>query len=117
MEEGRTLLRNQEFSAAAVKFSEAADAAEGDQLDAASYAQAWALASDGSVARAVKILRTMPASGPWAAPRALLLARLDIDSSAKAEAKAVLTAAKTAKLFVGDDVALAEALLAEASSN
>ena len=83
---------------------------------AASYAEAWALAADESSARAVKILRGMPSSGTWAGPRALLLARLDIDSGAKDEAKAVLDAAAAAKLFVGDDVTLAASLLAEATA-
>jgi len=116
MEEGRVFARSGDFAGAASKFAEAAGAAEGADLDAARYALAWALANDGSFARAVKILRELPATGPWGAPRALLLARLDLDSSAKPEAKAVLLAAKAAKLFVGDDVALAEALLAEASN-
>jgi hypothetical protein len=116
MEEGRKLVRDGDFAAAAVKFDEAVYAAEGDEKDAASYAEAWSLAADDSVARAVKILRSMPSTGTWAGPRALLLARLDIDSGAKAEAKAVLQAGTSAKLFVGDDVGLAKTLLAEASA-
>ena len=116
MDEGRKLVRDGDFAAAAVKFDEAVNAAEGDEKESASYAEAWALAADDSSARAVKLLRGMSASGIWAGPRALLLARLDIDSGAKAEAKAVLNAASAAKLFVGDDVDLAKSLLAEASA-
>ena len=116
MDEGRKLVRDGDFAAAAVKFDEAVNAAEGDEKESASYAQAWALAADDSSARAVKLLRGMSASGIWAGPRALLLARLDIDSGAKAEAKAVLDAASAAKLFVGDDVDLAKSMLAEASA-
>ncbi len=116
MEEGRKLVRDGDFASAAAKFDEAVYAAEGDEKVSASYAEAWALAADDSSARAVKILRGMPASGTWAAPRALLLARLDIDSGAKAEAKAVLEAANASKLFVGDDVDLAKSLLTEANA-
>lgn len=116
MEEGRKLVRDGDFTAAAAKFDEAVFAAEGDEKEAASYAEAWALAADESSARAVKLLRGMASAGMWAGPRALLLARLDIDSGAKAEAKALLEAATKASLFVGDDVDLAKSLLAEASA-
>ena len=116
MEEGRKLVRDGDFAAAALKFDEAVKAAEGDEKEAASYAKAWALAAADSSARAVKVLRGMANTGIWAGPRALLLARLDIDSGAKAEAKTVLAAASAAKLFVGDDVDLAKSMLAEASA-
>jgi hypothetical protein len=116
MEEGRKLVRDGDFSAAAVKFDEAVYAADGEEKDSATYAEAWSLAADDSTAKAVKLLRGMPDNGTWAGPRALLLARLDIDSGAKSEAKTVISAAMTAKLFVGDDVELAKSLLAEASA-
>jgi hypothetical protein len=116
MDEGRRLAREGSFAAAAAKFDEAVLAGEGDEKDAASYAEAWALAADDSSARAVKILRGMPSGGSWAGPRVLLLARLDIDSGARPEAKALLEAASASQLFVGDDVELARSLLAEASS-
>jgi len=116
MEEGRKLVRDGDFTAAAAKFDEAVLAGEGEEKDAATYAEAWSLAADESNAKAVKLLRSMPSTGTWAGPRALLLARLDIDSGAKDEAKAILTAAADAKLFAGDDVALANSLLAEASA-
>ncbi len=115
MDEGRKLVRDGDFSAAAAKFDEAVVAAEGDEKDSATYAEAWSLAADDSNAKAVKLLRGMPSSGTWAGPRALLLARLDIDSGAKAEAKAVLEAGSAAKLFAGDDVDLADSMLAEAA--
>jgi len=115
MDEGRQLVRNGDYANAALKFNEAASAADGDEKDSAQYAEAWALAANDSSAQAVKILRTMPSSGTWAAPRALLLARLDIDSGANAEAKTVLKSGISAKLFVGDDVDLAKSLLDEAS--
>ena len=116
MEEGRKLVRDGDFPAAAAKFDEAVFAAEGDEKEAAYYAEAWALAADESNVRAVKILRGMSSTGIWAGPRALLLAQLDILTGASAEAKSVLEEASAANLFVGDDVALAKSLLADASA-
>jgi hypothetical protein len=116
MEEGRRLVRDGAFADAALMFADAATAAEGDDKDAAQYAEAWALAAADSSARAVKILREMPDKGSWASPRTLLLARLDIDSGAKGEAKSILDSGIKAKLFAGDDLELARSLLAEASA-
>ena len=116
MEEGRKLVRDGDFTAAAGKFHEAAASAEGEDLDSAQYAEAWALAASDSSAHAVKLLRAMPSSGTWAAPRALLLARLDIDSGAKAEAKTLISSGLSGNIFVGDDVDLAKGLLSEASA-
>jgi hypothetical protein len=116
MEEGRQLVRSGDYADAALKFNEAAEAADGVDKDSAMYSEAWALAASDSQAKAVKVLRAMPSSGNWAGPRALLLARLDIDSGAKAEAKSVIEAGVSAKLFVGDEVDLAKSLLDEASA-
>jgi hypothetical protein len=116
MEEGRRLVRDGEYSTAALRFNEAAGAADGVNKDAAQYSEAWALAAGDSQARAVKILRGMPSSGNWAGPRALLLARLDIDSGARSEAKTVIQTGMAGKLFVGEEVDLAKALLDEASA-
>jgi hypothetical protein len=117
MEEGRAFARDGDFVHAAQKFDEAAGAADGEDKDQATYDEAWALAASDSSAQAVKLLRAMPAEGIWAAPRALLLARLDIDSSAKPEAVSLIQSGLAAKLFVGDDVDFANSLLAEASAN
>jgi hypothetical protein len=116
MDEGRKLVRAGDYSNAALKFDEAAQAAEGVDKDAAVYSEAWALAAGDSQAKAVKLLRSMPSSGNWAGPRALLLARLDIDSGANAEAKSVIQAGVSSKLFVGDEVDLANSMLDEASA-
>jgi len=116
MEAGRQLVRDGNFIEAALKFGDAAYESEGDEKDAAIYAQAWALAAADSSAQAVKLLRGMTSSGVWAAPRVLLLARLDIDSGAKDEAKVLLGSAMAAKLFAGDDVELSASLLAEANA-
>jgi hypothetical protein len=116
MEEGRQLMRAGDYAAAALKFGEAVDVADGVEKDSAMYSQAWAFASGDSQVKAVKILRSMPASGNWAGPRALLLARLDIDSGASAEAKSVLEAGLSSKIFAGDEVDLAKSLVTEASA-
>jgi hypothetical protein len=117
MEEGRRLVRSGDYANAAARFSEAAEAADGVDKDSAMYSEAWALAADQSQARAVKVLRAMPSSGNWAGPRALLLARLDIDMGVKGEAKSVIESGMASKLFVGDEVDLAKSLLDEASAN
>jgi hypothetical protein len=116
MDQGRKLVRDGDFDGAAAKFDEAVQASDGDDKDSATYSEAWALAAGDNNAKAVKLLRDMPDSGIWAGPRDLLLARLDIDSSDYVEAKAVLDAGMSSKLFVGDDVGLAKSLLAEASA-
>jgi hypothetical protein len=116
MDEGRRLVRTGEYGSAARRFNEAAGAADGVDKDAAQYSEAWALAADESQGRAVNILRGMPSSGNWAGPRALLLARLDIDSGAKVEAKTVIQSGMAAKLFVAEEVELAKALLEEAQA-
>ncbi len=115
MDQGRKLVRDGDFDGAAARFDVAAKASAGDDKDSATYSEAWALAAGDNNAKAVKLLRDMPDSGTWAGPRALLLARLDIDSNACDEAKAVLDAGISSKLFVGDDVSLADSLLAEAT--
>lgn len=69
MEEGRRLVREGDFATAALRFDDAAFASEGEEKDAARYAQAWALAADDSSAQAVKVLREMPSEGTWAGPR------------------------------------------------
>ncbi|HUX38008.1 MAG TPA: hypothetical protein VMV44_08895 [Rectinemataceae bacterium] len=115
MDEGRALARDGKYDEAAAKFDQAGQATQGAAKDSAQYAEAWALSAGGSVARAVKLLRAMPASGTWAGPRTLLLARLDLDSGAGDEAKSILDAGLASGLFAGDDATLAQSMLAEAN--
>ena len=61
----------------------------------------------------MKILRGMSSSGVWAGPRALLLARLDIDSGAPAEARSLLQSALDGEALAGDDIQLAKGMIAE----
>jgi hypothetical protein len=114
MEEGRALVREGDFFAAAAKFDEAVLAAEGEKKAEASYAEAWALAADDRTGQAVKLLRLMADGGRWEGPRRLLLARLDLDTGSALEASTLLKAGIDSKLFSGDDLELAKAMLAEA---
>lgn len=113
IEEARAMLREERFADAAELFGEAASVAEGELRDSALYSRAWCLASAGGTLGAIKTLRAMPAVGPWSGPRALLLARLDLDTGAAAEAKSVLQAALAAGTLSGDDAVLAKAMLEE----
>lgn len=116
MSEGRALVRLGEFAAAAEKFDEAVLASEGEKKAEASYAEAWALAAADKSGQAIKLLRGMVSSGAWEGPRILLLSQLDIETGASAEAETLLVGAINAKLFKGDDLDLAKALLADAKA-
>jgi hypothetical protein len=104
------------YEEAAGKFSEAAEALDGGERAGALYGKAFCLAVVGETIPAIKELRSLPSSGDWAGPRALLLARLDLDTGAAAEARSVLEAAISGKLFTGEDLEAAKARLAEAGS-
>lgn len=116
LEDARALARDGKYTEAALRFQDAIAIASGDEKDAAVYGKAWALAADGSTLQAVKALRSMPSSGPWAGPRAILLARLDLETGAKDEAKTLLSSAIDARMLAGDDLVLAKSMLDEASN-
>jgi hypothetical protein len=118
-EEALAYARESRFADAAKLFADAASESEGEKKSGYTYSQAWSLAAGGAVLDAVKILRGMPLAeaGVWVAPRALLLARLDIDTGAAAEARDLLRAALEANLFTGgEDKDLANAMLVEANA-
>lgn len=116
MDEGRALVRDEKYEDAALKFAEAAESSAGPAREGALYSEAWSYAAAGSGARAVALLRGMSSDGGWAGPRALLLARLDLDTGSKTEAGTVIKAAIDAGLYSGDDLALANSLLDEATA-
>lgn len=116
MDEGRALVREEKYEDAALKFAEAADSSGGPAREGALYSEAWSYAAAGSGARAVALLRGMSSDGGWAGPRALLLARLDLDTGSKDEAGTVIKAAIDAGLYSGDDLALANSILKEATA-
>lgn len=116
MDEGKSLAQQAKYDDAASSFGKAAAIADGDDKDKALYSQAWALSAGGSSARAIKLLRGMSSVGPWAGPRAILLARLDLDTGSTDEAVALLKGALAAGTLSPDDQAMAQAMLKEAGA-
>ncbi len=114
-EEAKSYARESRFADAASLFGQAAELAQGEEKAGYVYSKAWSLAAGGATIEAIKVLRAMSVAGagPWAGQRALLLARLDIDTGSTAEARQVLDAAIKAGL-AGEDLELAKAMLAEA---
>ncbi len=104
--EARALLAEENYTQAADLFGRAAVEAFGDQRDEFLYTQAWCLAAGDSVIGAIKVLRPMGSSGPYALPRAILLARLSIDTGASAEAALLLDEAARNPALSGEDAEL-----------
>jgi hypothetical protein len=110
----QNLVHDGKYREAATAFGQVASmASDSSQTAQALYGQAWSLAADGSTLQAIKILRAMSAEGAWAAPRALLLARLDIMTSAVDEAKALLKGVIGSGALAGEDLDMAKAMLKE----
>ncbi len=114
IESAKALITEKKYDEAAATFAKAVEAGEGDVRDQASYGQSFALAASGSTLKAIKILRGMPAVGTWSGPRAVLLARLDLESGATEEAVMVLQAAINSGSLAGEDLDLARSMLKEA---
>jgi hypothetical protein len=114
-EEARSFARESRFADAAALFGQAAGLSSGEEKAGYAYARAWSLAAGGSNIEAIKALRAIaPATaGAWAGQRALLLARLDIDSGAFAEARDILTSTIAAGKLKGEDLELANGMLEE----
>ncbi|HCM28873.1 MAG: hypothetical protein A2Z99_19060 [Treponema sp. GWB1_62_6] len=104
------------YRQAATLFAEAAGEALGDARDEYRYGQAWSLSMDGDAIGAIRALRDIPSAGPWAGPRAILLARAYLDSAAPAKAVAVLAEARKNAPFVADEEEIVRALEAEAKA-
>jgi len=83
---------------------------DGEEKDSATYAEAWSSRPDDSTAKAVKLLRGMPDNGTWQALGHCFWRGWISIRERRGEAKTVISAAMTAKLFVGDDVELAKSL-------
>lgn len=114
--QAQDLVHEAKYAEAAGIFGQAAGVAEGDKKTQALYGQAWSLASAGSTLQAIKILRSMPSTGIWAAPRALLLARLDLQTGALDEAKALLDEVIASGVLAGEDLDMAKAMQQEAGA-
>jgi hypothetical protein len=113
-DEGRALVAKGNYVQAAARFAEAAEAASGPTRETYRYSQAWALAAAGNAIASIKILRGMSESGPWSAQRAILLARLDLDSGAAREAAVVLERIDPAVSMTADEASLIKELKDEA---
>lgn len=116
-EEAKSFAREGRFSDAASLFGQAAEASTGDERDGYVFSKAWSLAAGGATIEAIKTLRAFaPAGADWAAQRGLLLARLDIDSGAGAEARTILEQLLASGKLSGDDLELAKAMQVEAKA-
>jgi hypothetical protein len=111
--------RDGQFAEAAEIFGKAAEKAKGEERAGYLYSQAWCLYAAGpaSVPPAIKVLSYISpaAAGAWAVPRALLLARMDLDVGAAADARALLTELLASGKLGSEDKASADEMLAEAS--
>lgn len=113
-EEGRALIDGERYADAADRFRRAAEEAIGQKRDEYRYAQAWSLAAANDLLGAIKVLRPMEASGFYAVPRAILLARLNLDTGAPREAAAVLDTVASNPALSGEDAAMVKELREEA---
>ncbi len=113
-EDAQGLVKEMRYAEAAKKFGAAAEGAMGGQRDEYRYSQAWCLAASSDSIGAIKILRPMNAEGAFAVPRALLLARLNLDTGAAREALAVLDQIVRVRSLSADEAGLADELRDEA---
>jgi hypothetical protein len=113
--EGRVLFEADRFAEAAVKFGIAEKAAPEGERDLYSYSRAVSSASAGDTITSIKVLRTMSPSGSLAIARAILLARLDLDTGATREAQQVLDDAASLPELTREDAALIKEMKDEAS--
>lgn len=112
--EGRDLVAKQRYLEAAELFGRAATEALGDQRVEYQYSQAWCLAAANNAIGAIKILRPMNDAGAYAIPRAILLARLNLDTGAAKEAVALLDQVAADPTLSGEDAALVKDMREEA---
>jgi hypothetical protein len=113
-DEAEHLVSQKRFADAAKKYDKAATDALGDKREEYRYDQAWCLASSDNSIGAIKILRPMSANGSFSIARAILLARLSLDTGAPKEAAAVLDEVSRNPTLVGDDAAMVKDLREEA---
>jgi len=113
--EGRALFDAERFAEAAEKFGVAEKAAPESERDLYSYSRAVAAASAGDAITSIKLLRTMSPSGSLAIARAVLLARLDLDTGASHEARQVLDEVSKRPDLTREDVALIKEMKEEAA--
>ncbi len=113
--EGRLLFDSNRFAEAAEKFGIAEKAAPEGERELYSYSRAVAAASAGDAITSIKVLRTMSPSGSLAIARAVLLARLDLDTGAAREAQQVLDDVSKRPDLTREDAALIKEMKEEAA--
>ena len=112
-EEGQALIDEERYADAADMFRRAAEEAIGTKRDEYRYAQAWCFAAADDPLSAIKVLRPMEPSPYYAVPRAILLARLNLDTGAAKEAAAVLDSVSGNPTITDEDAVLIKELKAE----
>lgn len=108
------LLQNGVYPEAAAAFARLIPNAPDSVKTEYQYSQAWCLASANDLVGAIKLLRVMPASGPFTIQRALLLARLNLETGAIPEAIQVLESVRLSPELETDDRVLVQGMLQEA---
>lgn len=114
LEEAKLAVIEGEYAEGARDFLEAAGSLDGEERDAALFSAAFCLAAEGRVVQAIKLLRENPLKGYWSGKRALLLARLDLDSGATEEAMVLLEGALRGSSLTAEEIEAARGMLAEA---
>jgi len=113
-QEGQEFITQKRYVDAARSFGKAAEEALGDKREEYRYAQAWSLAAGDNAIGAIKVLRPMSSKSIYAIPRAILLARLSLDTGANRDAAAILDEISRNPSLVGEDAALVKELSEEA---
>lgn len=111
-----TMLRKGAYQEAAKAFSDLIPTASFDVKPEYQYAQAWCLASANDLVGSIKLLRSMPSSGPFAVQRALLLSRLNLDTGAFKDAVQILESVRLFPELRSDDRLLVQRMLQEATT-
>jgi hypothetical protein len=113
LEEAKRAVAEGGYAEGARDFLEAADSLDGEERDSALFGYAFCLAAEGRLVQAIKLLREHPFAGYWSVKRALLLARLDLDSGAFEEARALLESVLREASISPEELDAVKAMLAE----
>jgi len=113
-EDAKQYIAKEQYLEAADLFGRAAEDSIGEVRDEYQYSQAWSYTAAGKTIDAIKTLRSMQTQGYFEVPRAILLARLNLDTGAVQEALRVLEAVEDNPALVGEDIQLVKDLKQEA---
>lgn len=113
-EDAKQFITNEKYLEAADLFGRAAEESIGEVRDEYQYSQAWSYAAAGKTIDAIKTLRSMQVQGYFEVPRAILLARLNLDTGAIQEALNVLESVEDNPALIGEEIQLVKELKQEA---